>query len=195
MLKTPPVGAGDFTGGRLAMSIKDDKRSTGSSRRQEPNGRDGLLEQVMSEVQRRIPPELARRLEQGVSQGQRVLRDNLGQARRQLESAATRSDLEQLTRRLDHLTKMVEAMVGGAAEGARSARAAQRESTRPGTPGARRPSPKRTPGSARAERPARAAGERAARPAPSSRAAATARTRTRTRRPSSTDQPKGPSAD
>ena len=102
------------------------KRGEPGARQNGSRRRDSVLDQVLDEVQRRIPPDLARRLEVGITQGQKALRDNLGQARRQLEQAATRADVERLTRRLDQLTEIVEAMVSGAAQGARTAREAQR---------------------------------------------------------------------
>ncbi|HUZ88721.1 MAG TPA: hypothetical protein VMU49_02710 [Candidatus Acidoferrales bacterium] len=104
---------------------KNKGRTPGGGRRPTGN-RDGLLDQVVSEFQRRIPPDFARRIEDGVSEGQRVLHDNLSNFRRQVGTAASRAEVERLTRRLDQLTEIVEAMVSGAASGARSARSAQR---------------------------------------------------------------------
>ena len=113
----------------------------------------GIIGQAVSEIQKRLPGDLGQEVERRVAGGQKRFEENFKEVRKQLSAAATRADIDRLTRRLDQLTRVVEAfVVGGATEAARQMRKnpgegpQQRPETRPaGAKAAAKPASRRAP--------------------------------------------------
>jgi polyhydroxyalkanoate synthesis regulator phasin len=135
----------------------------GKSKRDAAPERGSLIRQaratagnMVKEAQRRMPPDLLKRLETNVREGQRSLQAGLGQVQAQLGRTASKEDLERLSKRVDELAKQVERLSRAQAAAAPAPSPVVRRSPAGPTPAVRRspaaPTPAVGGGSATAAR-------------------------------------------
>src|SRR3981081_781348 len=68
---------------------------------------------AVKDLQKRLPPDLARQFERSLAQGQRAIQSSLTQVQNRLNRTSSQADGDRLTRPIDDLTRMVNRLVGG----------------------------------------------------------------------------------
>jgi peptidoglycan hydrolase CwlO-like protein len=134
----------------------------------------------LRQAERRLPPDVRKQIDRSIKDGQKTFEGALKQLRTRLDRTASQVDLEKALKRLDGLSKQVQAIARSATARPAAAKPARRTARRPAT--RRRTTKAAAPKAAAAAKPA-------ARRAPARRAAPRRRAASPTVMPATVESP------